>query len=113
MSTKISALLITYNEEKNIQRYLDDVEDYADEILIIDSYSTDKTEEIARKHSKVQFVKRVFDDFTNQRNYGISLAKNEWITFFDGDEGIPAKLKNEIISTVQQPDCDAYFVYRK
>lgn len=80
MSTKISALLITYNEEKNIQRYLNNV-DFVDEIIIVDSYSTDKTEQIALQNPKVKFVKRKFDDFTNQRNYSISLANNEWITF--------------------------------
>ena len=113
MSTKISALLITYNEEKNIQRYLNNV-DFADEIIIVDSYSTDKTEQIALQNPKVKFVKRKFDDFTNQRNYSISLANNEWITFFDADEGIPDELKEEIISTINNnPQFDAYFVYRK
>ncbi|MGV0928248.1 glycosyltransferase [Empedobacter falsenii] len=113
MSTKISALLITYNEEKNLHRYLNDV-DFADEIIIIDSFSTDKTEKIARQNPKTKFVKRKFDNFTNQRNYGLSLAKNDWVTFFDADEGIPLELKKEIVSVFnQQPKFDAYFVYRK
>ncbi|MDH2208493.1 MULTISPECIES: glycosyltransferase [Empedobacter] len=113
MSTKISALLITYNEEKNLHRYLNDV-DFADEIIIIDSFSTDKTEKIARQNPKTKFVKRKFDNFTNQRNYGLSLAKNDWVTFFDADEGIPLELKKEIVSVFnQQPTFDAYFVYRK
>lgn len=113
MSTNISALLITYNEEKNIQRYLNDV-DYADEIIIVDSFSTDKTEEIALQNPKVKFIKRKFDNFTNQRNYSLTLAKNDWVTFFDADEVIPTELKNEIISVFnQQPTFDAYFVYRK
>ena len=113
MSTKISALLITYNEEINLHRYLNDV-DFADEIIIIDSFSTDKTEEIARQNPKTKFVKRKFDNFTNQRNYGLSLAKNDWVTFFDADEGIPLELKKEIVSVFnQQPTFDAYFVYRK
>lgn len=113
MSTKISALLITYNEEKNMRRYLNDV-DFADEIIIIDSYSIDKTEEIAIQNPKVTFIKRKFDNFTNQRNYGLSLAKNDWVTFFDADEGISTQLKKEIISIFNnQPKFDAYFVYRK
>lgn len=113
MSTKISALLITYNEEKNIQRYLNNVS-FADEIIIVDSFSTDKTEEIALQNPKVKFVKRIFDNFTNQRNYSISLANNEWITFFDADEGIPFELQKEIISILKnKPEFDAYHVYRK
>ena len=113
MSTKISALLITFNEEKNIQRYLNDVS-FADEIIIVDSYSTDKTEQFALQNPKVKFVKRKFDNFTNQRNYAISLANNEWITFFDADEGISNELKEEIVSIIDnQPKFDAYYVYRK
>ncbi|MFV0174101.1 glycosyltransferase [Empedobacter falsenii] len=114
MSTKITALLITYNEEKNIQRYLNHVGQYADEIIIVDSYSTDKTEEIALQNPKVKFVKRKFDNFTSQRNYSISLANNEWVTFFDADEGIPSELIKEMVSTIKnQPKFDAYYVYRK
>ncbi len=113
MPTKISALLIAYNEEKNMQRYLNDVS-FADEIIIVDSYSNDKTEEIALQNPKVKFIKRKFDNFTNQRNFAISLANNEWITFFDADEGIPNHLKEEIVSTVNNhPKFDAYYVYRK
>lgn len=113
MSTSITALLITYNEEKNILRYLNDVS-FADEIIIVDSYSTDKTEEIALQNPKVKFVKREFDNFTNQRNYSISLASNEWITFFDADEGISSELKKEIVTAIHnQPKFDAFYVYRK
>lgn len=113
MSTKISALLIAYNEEKNIQRYLNDV-DFADEIIIVDSYSTDKTEQISLQNPKVKFIKRKFDNFTNQRNYALSLAENDWITFFDADEGIPDELKKEIKETVNNnPQFDVYYVYRK
>ena len=54
MSTQISALLITFNEEKNILRFLQEV-DYAEEIIIVDSFSTDKTEEIALQNPKVKF----------------------------------------------------------
>ncbi len=112
MSTQISALLITFNEEKNILRFLQEA-DYAEEIIIVDSFSTDKTEEIALQNPKVKFVKRAFDNFTNQRNFALSLAKNDWITFFDADEVLPQKLRVEIISIVNTTTFDAFFVYRK
>lgn len=99
MSTKISALLITLNEEKNIKRFIDEAS-YADEIIIVDSFSTDKTEEIALQNPKVKFVKRKFDNFTNQRNYTLSLAENDWVTFFDADEELSSKLKEELIKKV-------------
>ncbi|MGV0923602.1 glycosyltransferase [Empedobacter tilapiae] len=112
MSTKISALLITYNEEKNIQRYLENVEQYADEIIIVDSYSTDKTEEIAIQNPKVIFIKRKFDNFTNQKNYTLGLAKNEWVTFFDADEELSQKLINELKDKVNSKITDdAYMAY--
>ncbi len=112
MSTKISALLITYNEEKNIQRYLDNVELFADEIIIVDSYSTDKTEEIASKHPKVKFVKRRFDNFTNQKNYTLSLAQHDWVTFFDADEELSSRLIEELQSKVNLKSNNvAYMAY--
>jgi len=112
MSIKISALLIAYNEEKHIQRYIDEATKYADEIIIVDSFSTDKTPEIALKNKNVIFVQRTFDNFTNQRNYALSLAKNEWVTFFDADEELSPKLINEIVAVVNsQKTFDAYYIY--
>lgn len=110
---KISALLITYNEEKNIQRYIKDA-DYADEIIIVDSFSTDQTIFIAEQFSQVKIVQRKFDNFTNQKNFAISLASNDWVTFFDADEHVPANLKQEIIQITNDSNAlDAYFVHRK
>lgn len=113
MSIKISALLITYNEEDNILRFLDEAS-YAEEIIIVDSFSTDKTEELAIKNPKVHFVKRKFDNFTAQRNFALSLAKNDWVTFFDADEELSEDLIKEIVLiTADKPKYEAYYVYRK
>ncbi|WP_313580111.1 glycosyltransferase family 2 protein [Chishuiella sp.] len=110
MSIKISALLITYNEEDNILRFLDEAS-YAEEIIIVDSFSTDKTEELAIKNPKVHFVKRKFDNFTAQRNFALSLAKNDWVTFFDADEELSEDLIKEIVSTVNSKNVKAaYYV---
>ena len=109
---KISALLITYNEERNIQKFLDEAW-YADEIIIVDSESTDRTAEIAKKHPKVTFITRKFDNFTAQKNFTIDQAKNEWITFFDADERISKALIYEMIDKIRNNEADAFFVYRK
>ncbi|MBS7333773.1 glycosyltransferase family 2 protein [Faecalibacter bovis] len=110
---KISALLITYNEEKNIKRFLDDA-DYADEIILVDSYSTDRTIEIAKTYPKVKLFQREFTNFSDQKNFAIQQASYEWITFFDADEHIPASLKEEILNTIKSnTSADAYYVYRK
>jgi len=109
---KISALLITYNEERNIQKFLDEAW-YADEIIIVDSESTDRTAEIAKKHPKVKFIVRKFDNFTDQKNFAIDQARNEWVTFFDADERIPKALIYETIDEVKKNEADAFFVYRR
>ncbi|MDX9705669.1 MAG: glycosyltransferase [Weeksellaceae bacterium] len=109
---KISALLITYNEERNIQKYLEEAW-YADEIVIVDSESTDKTAKIAKEHPKVRFIVRKFDNFTAQKNYAIDQAKNEWVTFFDADERIPKALIFEMLDEIKKNNADAFMVYRR
>lgn len=109
---KISALLITYNEERNIQKFLDEAW-YADEIIIVDSESTDKTAEIAKKHPKVNFIVRPFDNFTAQKNFAIDQANNEWVTFFDADERIPKALVYEMLDEIEKGSADGFFVYRR
>lgn len=109
---KISALLITYNEERNIEKFLDEAW-YADEIIIVDSESTDRTAEIAKKHPKVVFITRKFDHFTAQKNFAIDQAKHEWVTFFDADERIPKALIHEMIEEIEKDRADAFFVYRR
>ncbi|WP_082444913.1 glycosyltransferase family 2 protein [Chryseobacterium hispalense] len=109
----VSGLIITYNEEKNIQEVLECF-DFCDEIILVDSFSTDKTVEIAKKFSKVKVIQNTFEDFTKQRNIALDAAKNDWVLFLDGDERITAALREEIIEelkkTVQK---DAYYFYRK
>lgn len=109
--TPITALLITYNEEQHIERFLKDA-DYADEIIIVDSNSTDKTTEIASKHSKVKIFKRAFSNFSDQKNFALQQSKNEWVTFFDADEEITPKLKKELIEKVNSnSDISVYIGY--
>ncbi len=110
---KISALIITYNEENNIQRFLEDAS-YADEIILVDSFSTDQTIAIAKRFEKVKIFQREFNNFTDQKNFAINQATNDWVTFFDADEHIPVKLREEILYNVQHnQSIDAYYVHRK
>ncbi|MFV0484037.1 MAG: glycosyltransferase [Bacteroidales bacterium] len=67
----LSVAIITYNEEQIIKRTLEAVNNIADEIIIVDSYSTDKTEEICKGFPKVKFLKRKFDGYGTQKNYTI------------------------------------------
>ena len=112
LKEKISGLIITYNEEKNIREVLECF-DFCDEIIVVDSYSKDKTIVIARSFSNVTIVQNKFEDYTKQRNLALDLANNDWVFFLDGDERISEKGKQEIIETVNNPNaCDAYYIYR-
>ncbi|MFP7658234.1 MULTISPECIES: glycosyltransferase family 2 protein [Chryseobacterium] len=109
----ISGLIITYNEEKNIQEVLECF-DFCDEIIIVDSFSTDKTLDIAKANPNVKIIQNKFEDFTKQRNIALDQAKNDWVLFLDGDERITPDLKAEIINELEKPDKkDAYYFYRK
>ena len=70
LKEKISGLIITFNEEKNIQEVLECF-DFCDEIIVVDSFSNDKTVEIAAKHPKVKIIQNKFENFTKQRNLAL------------------------------------------
>lgn len=111
LESKITALAITLNEEENVKRFVESLS-FADEIIFVDSNSTDKTVEIA-KSLGVNVIQREFDNFSNQRNFAISHAKNDWIVFFDLDEIVTAELKAEILSVTSSPtDIVAYYTKR-
>ncbi|WP_324756992.1 glycosyltransferase family 2 protein [Sphingobacterium thalpophilum] len=112
MSQKISALIITYNEEGNIDEVLQSM-DFADEIILLDSFSTDRTLERARLHPKVKIFQNKFEDFTKQRNLALTYASNDWILFLDADERLSEACRSEILKTINDPDAkDAYYMYR-
>lgn len=105
-------MVITYNEEQNIKNILDDFA-FADEIIVVDSFSTDKTFEIASSFKNVKVVQRSFDNFASQRNYALSLASNSWILFLDADERLTPELQQEISFIINQENSvSAYFIRR-
>ncbi|PUB33442.1 glycosyltransferase involved in cell wall biosynthesis [Elizabethkingia sp. YR214] len=109
---KVSGLIITYNEERNIAAVLKCF-NFCDEIIVVDSFSTDKTVEIAQQNPKVKVYQQEFVDYTKQRNKALSLAENDWIFFLDGDERTTPDLEKEIIETINNKDSkDAYYIYR-
>ncbi|HOZ74860.1 MAG TPA: glycosyltransferase family 2 protein [Flavobacterium sp.] len=109
----LSVLIITYNEENHIAEVIDDL-DFADEIIVVDSFSTDQTPQLVKASGKAQLIEHAFINYTDQRNFAIGAAKNQWILFLDADERLTPALKDEVIDTIQQPDAkDAYLFYRK
>lgn len=95
----LTAIIPTYNEEAYIEAALKSVR-FADQIIVVDSYSTDKTEEIARKYATV-FLQRTFDTFSSQKNHAITHATCDWILFVDADERITYPLQVEIKRAMQ------------
>ena len=87
----ISVAIITLNEEDSIERTLKSVQ-WADEIIIVDSGSTDKTLDIAREYDATVFTRK-FDDFSSQKNFAVSKCRNEWVLSLDADEVVSAGLQ--------------------
>jgi len=106
---KISLVIITYNEENNIARCLESVKNIADEIVLIDSYSIDKTVEIARTYGAVVFYHK-FNDFGEQKAFAIKQATYDWILSVDADEVLSPELQQSILKAKSDPHYDGYNV---
>jgi glycosyltransferase involved in cell wall biosynthesis len=105
---KISVVIITFNEEKNIGRCLNSVKDIADEIVVVDSFSTDQTEAICREFG-VRFIQKEFLGYAEQKRFADLQANYDWIFSIDADEALSEKLKNEILYIKNtQATADAY-----
>lgn len=109
--TKITAIIPTLNEEIHIRDAIKSVS-FADEIIVIDSFSTDKTVEIAKKMN-VKIIKRKFDDFSSQKNFAINKAKHSWIYLLDADERVTPEVEKEILDAVKNPKNFVGFFVRR
>lgn len=107
---KITTIIPTLNEQENIEHAIQSVL-FTDEIIIIDSYSSDKTLEIAQNYP-VTILKRHFDDFSSQKNYALQHATNHWILFLDADERIPEALQKEILSLLSLEPKEKVFRFK-
>ena len=103
--------MIVKNEEKNLAKCLNSVENLVDEIVIVDSGSTDKTIEIAKTFG-AKIFKREFDSFSNQKNYALSIATNEWVLHVDADEVLSKELVEEIKFVIINTKLDGFYLIR-
>lgn len=110
--TILSATIITLNEEKDLQKTLESIKDLVDEIVVVDSGSSDKTVEIAKRF-RAKVYERKFDNYQNQKNYAQDMAKGEWIISIDADEKLDEKLKIEIKKVIESGLFDGYSIPRK
>ncbi len=110
---KLSALIITYNEIGYIEKCIAAIS-FADEIIVVDSYSTDGTFEYLKRHPKVNVIQRSFLNFTDQKSFALQQASHDWVLFVDADEVVSSSLKAEIQQTINSKNaCEAYWFYRK
>jgi glycosyltransferase involved in cell wall biosynthesis len=108
---KLSVVIITFNEEKNIGRCLDSIQSIADDIVVVDSYSTDNTKEIAEKRG-ARFITHGFDGHIQQKNWAITQAKYPHVLSLDADEIPDEKLIQEIAHIKNDWIFDGYFFNR-
>ena len=108
---QLSVVIITLNEEKNIARCLDSVKDIADEIVIVDSYSTDNTEAICKSYG-ARFIQHAFAGYIEQKNYALSQTKFKHVLSLDADEALSDKLKASILQIKSNFKADGYTMNR-
>lgn len=109
---KISAVIITYNEEKFIEKCLASLDGIADEIVVVDSFSTDGTEDVCRKYN-AKFIKHPFQGYRDQKNYALQHASYKNILSLDADEALSERLRESILSIKDKWEYDAYLFNRR
>ncbi len=112
MTITISAILITKNEELRIDACLSSLE-WADEIIVVDSGSSDRTRELCERQSRVKFFELPWEGFGIQKNRALDRASGEWIFSIDADEIVSPELAGEILDTVRHASYDGYVLKRK
>lgn len=110
---KITAIIPTYNEENNIMDCLESVK-WADEVLVVDSFSNDKTLEIAKKYTD-RIIQHEYINSATQKNWAIPQARYEWVLIVDADERVAEDLRDEIegVLSKSSDDINGYYIPRK
>src|SRR3990172_6413043 len=108
---ELSVVILTKNEEKQIEECLESVRQLADETVVVDSGSSDKTLEIVKKYSdKIWFD--ASDDFSAKRNLGLAKASGDWVLYVDADERVTPELEEEIRSRIINYEVGNAVVYK-
>ncbi|MFP3859830.1 MAG: glycosyltransferase family 2 protein [Bacteroidales bacterium] len=95
--SKLSVVILTLNEEKNIGRCIDSVREIADETIVVDSFSTDKTKEIC-EGKKVTFIQHKFEGYIEQKNWAKKQASHQYVLSLDADEALSEALQAKILN---------------
>lgn len=109
----VSVVINTLNEEKNLPRALSSIKSFADEIIVVDMKSDDKTKEIAEEAGAKVYEHKRMGYVEPARNYAIKKVKKDWILILDADEEIPKSLIKKLKKIVKDPKADYYRLPRK
>jgi glycosyltransferase involved in cell wall biosynthesis len=107
----LSVVIITFNEEKNIERCIDSVNGVADEIIVVDSFSTDNTRALCVSRG-AKVIEHKFEGFTSQKIFATAQAKHDFILALDADEYLSPELKDSILKTKSNWRADGYSMNR-
>jgi len=110
--TKISAVIITFNEDNNIARCIDSLQDVADEIIVVDSNSSDATEKICREKG-VNFIQKSWHGYSETKNFANAQASFDYVLSIDADEALSEELKNTIRKLKIGDMLDGYYLNRR
>ncbi len=108
----ISAIIITLNEEKNIERCLKSLDGVADEIIVIDSFSTDKTQELCEKYG-ARFIQHRWPGINAQRNYSLQFATHDYVLSLDADEVLSDGLRQRLLALKLEGFSDDGYVFNR
>lgn len=113
MKSKLSVVIIARNEEENIGRCIDSVQGIADEVLVVDSFSTDKTVSIAEAKG-ARVIQHTFEGHIQQKNWATNQASGDWILSLDADEALSEELKKSLLKwkSENRPSAGCYLINR-
>ncbi|MBA2422187.1 MAG: glycosyltransferase family 2 protein [Chitinophagales bacterium] len=109
--TLLSAVIITFNEERNILNCLESVKPVADEIVVVDSFSTDETKAICSRYN-VRFVEHTFEGYIEQKNFALSQASHTHVLSLDADECLSPELQLSVLGVKSNWQKHGYFMNR-
>lgn len=114
MTTPLTVIILTFNEEANVPHALRSVCGWAGQVIVLDSYSTDRTVDIARAFG-CEVHQHPFEDYAKQRNHALSLPiRHEWVLFLDADEWLPDAVKREITEVIAtHPRENGFYIKRR
>jgi glycosyltransferase involved in cell wall biosynthesis len=108
---KVSGVVVCYNNMPYIRNCLESMA-WVDELIVVDSFSTDGTEELGRQYAD-KFIQRKYLSDSDQKNFAFRQASHPWVAVIDSDEVMPEALRDEVRRTLEDPRFGCYLVYRR